>query len=122
MPPIVAFVLGVLCSEAVQWALWGTGHPGRRALDYFADGWAHFVLAWGVCTMVGVAWSLEGLTALMSLLPDGLLGDYWKAGVPYSPQVGLLLRFGINAMADTVAFAFRARFSPAPATTGGATS
>lgn len=118
MPPIVAFVLGVLCSEAAQWAIWGTAHKGRRALDYFADGWAHFVIAWSVCTLIGVAWSIEGLTALMALLPDGFLGEYWKAGVPYTPQVGLLLGFGINFMADKIAFAFRARLAPAP-TTGG---
>lgn len=115
MPPIVAFVLGVLCSEGAQWALWGTGHPGRKAIDYFADGWAHFVLAWSVCTLVGVLWALNGLDAILGYLPDALTSSWADTGVPYTPQVGIVLGFAINAMADKVAFAFRARFAPEPA-------
>lgn len=109
MPPILMFVVGVVCSEGAQWAIWGTGHPGRKAREYFSDGWAHFVMAWVVCTMVGFAWALEGISELMSLLPDGVLGEYWKAGVPYTPQVGLILGFSVNFMADKIAYAVRAR-------------
>lgn len=119
MPPIAAFVVGVLCSELVQAAVWGMAHPGRKVRGYLDDGVWHFVLAWGVCGFVAMLWALNGLDAIVAWLPDAMTASWADTGVPYTPQVGAVLGFAVDAMADKIAFAFRARFAPAPAIQGG---
>lgn len=115
MHPIAAWGLGMLLSEAMQWGLWITAHPGRPKRGYLDDGVAHFLFAWSVCGGVCTLWALGGLDLLMSMLPDGLLGEWWKAGVPYTPQVGLLLAFGLDFVSDKIAFAVRTRYGGPPA-------
>jgi len=118
MHPIGAWVLGMFFSELMQWGLWITAHPGKPKHGYLEDGLPHFLSAWSVCGGVCTLWALGGLDQLMAMLPAGFLGDFWKAGVPYTPQVGLITAFGLDFMADKVAFAVRARFGngapPAP--------
>ncbi len=100
MHPIAGWALGMVFSEAMQWALWITGHPGKPKSGYLDDGIAHFLAAWSVCGAVCTLWALGGLDLLMGMLPDGLLGDFWKAGVPFTPQFGLIAAFGLDFAAD----------------------
>jgi hypothetical protein len=121
MPPLLAFGLGVLLSEIMQWGLWLVGHPAQKGepmrphlAGYFRDGLAHFVLAWSVCGMVGLLWALGGMDWVVSFLPDAMTEAWADTGVPYTPQVGATLGFAIDFAADKIAWAFRARLGSAP--------
>ena len=112
MLPIEAFVIAVGCSELVQLALWGMAHPKQNPLGYFRDGWAHFVMAWGVCTMICLLWKLQALDVVLSLVPEAR--ELTKMGLPYTDRVGALLGFGTDFIADRIVFALRARFGSTP--------
>ena len=129
MPPLLAFGLGVLLSEIMQWGLWLVGHPAKpgepmraHLVGYFRDGLAHFVLAWGVCGFAALLWALGAMDWAVSYLPDAMTKSWADTGVPYTPQVGATIGFGIDFMADKIAWAFRTRLgggAAAPAAGGG---
>lgn len=120
MPPLLAFLIGVMISEINQWGMWILGHPGRGKLGYFKDGVPHFMIAWGTCIMGWLFWYMNALDFLVGYIPAAITDKWADTGIPYTPQVGLMLGFGFNFAADKFAFAIRARLGNGkPATAGG---
>ncbi len=109
MPPLIGFIIGVLSSELSQWGIWITAHPGRPRVGYWQDGLGHLLLAWSTCGIVAALWASNGLDYLVGFLPDAISSQWADTGIPFTPQVGLLLGYGIDFMGDKLAFAIRVR-------------
>jgi len=109
MKPWGAFVIGVVLSNLWQWAAWvakNTKDTGRkRWLGYWHIGLPHLVMNILVDVLVCVAWWAEWLDDAMTLIPGT---DGWaNVGIPYTPQVGLMLGAGADLFADQIAFVLR---------------
>lgn len=114
MPPIVAFVVGVLGTELIQFGSWLTVAKDRSLQLYFAGTVGHFVVLAGAGLMFCCAWEMDGLTTLVKYVPDAIKGDWIASGVPYTPQVGIIAGGLLAFRGDKLISAFRARFATAP--------
>lgn len=105
--PLKAYVIGVLASEVLQWAFWLRKNPGHGLFEYFSSQVATLIGNMGVNVAVGFLWKMEGLDALLGwaagLLPVGA-ADWAESGVPYTPQVGLMLGCFCDFFGDDLAF------------------
>lgn len=109
MPPLIGFLIGVLSSELSQWGIWITAHPGRPKAGYWQDGLGHLILAWSTCVLVAALWAMNGLDVLVGFIPDAIAGEWADTGIPFTPQVGLMLGYGLDFLGDKIAFAVRVR-------------
>ena len=118
MPPIIAFLVGVLSVEIVQLGLWWSIQKGPAFRDYFAGQTGHFFVLAGASIAFCTAWELDGLTLMVKYLPEWLKGDWIASGFPYTPQVGLIAG-GLLAFRgiDKIVAAFQSRRTEAPSTT-----
>lgn len=123
MPPIVAFILGALSVEIIQFGIWLIVQPGWNPGKYVRLQAGHWVVLVGAGLLFCVAWQLQALDFLVEYLPKQLTKDWGKSGVPFTPQLGIVLGSLLSFQGiDKVVAAFRARRSPAPATNGGSAS
>jgi len=134
MTPWGAFIIGVLLSNLWQWAAWvaknqkATGW--NRWLGYWDIGLPHLVMNLTVDALFCVAWWAEWLDDIVALAPG--TSGFANVGIPYTPQVGIMLGAGADLFADQIAFVLRKVLgsrlpflktaeepAAAPATTGG---
>jgi hypothetical protein len=116
MPPIVAFIVGVLSVEIAQLGLWWTIQKGPTFQDYFRGQTGHFFVLLGASLAFCTAWKLDGLTQMVAYLPEWVKGDWIASGFPYTPQVGLIAG-GLLAFRgiDKIVAALKGRRADVPA-------
>lgn len=107
MKPWVAFVVGVLLSNLFQWGKSvsiQTKLSGRaRWLGYWYVGLPHMLTNILVDVLACVAWQAGWLDDVVALIPGGPA----NVGIPYTPQVGIILGAGVDIFADQIAFMLR---------------
>jgi len=90
MPPIIAFFIGLLGVRLIEFGIVVTAK--RNVKSYFDGEIAgRWITLAGSSLLVVVAWQLQALDKLVTLLPDGLAGDWASSGIPFTPQVGLIM-------------------------------
>ena len=106
--PVRAFVIGVFVSELMQWGFWLRKNPGKSPLGYFRTQVASLIANVGVNVAVCVLWSYDGLDAFLQwvaqMIPYLGAKDWAESGVPYTPQVGLILGCMSDFFGDDVAY------------------
>jgi hypothetical protein len=110
MSPILGFVVGMLSCMVMQFGIWWSVQKGQSALDYWKQERGHMILLLGAGPMFCFLWADNGLDWVFAHLPLGVLGDWWKAGVPYTPQVGAIAGFTLAFRGvDMIVAAFKSR-------------
>ena len=109
MQPWGAFIVGVLLSNLFQWgksvSIQTTLKGKERWLGYWYIGLPHMVANILVDVLACVAWEAGWLDNLLALMPG--TGDWANVGIPYTPQVGIMLGAGVDIFADQIAFVLR---------------
>lgn len=106
--PIRAFLLGVIVSELMQWGFWLRKNGGRVPLGYFKAQSATLIANMGINVGVCFLWSFQGLDGFldwMSTVMPFIGAEQWaESGIPYTPQVGLMLGCMSDFFGDDIAY------------------
>ena len=107
-PPLRAFLVGIIISELMQWGFWLRKNQGQPALGYFRAQKATLIANMGVNGGVCYLWSYGALDVVLkwgaAWVP--LLGsaDWAASGIPYTPQMGLMLGCLSDFFGDDIAY------------------
>lgn len=108
-PPVLAFLAGVVLSELYQWAAFWRKNADKPALTYWKMGLPHALGNLAGDVIVGVLWSYEGLDWLVlkaaEFVPGS--GEWAASGIPFTPQMGILLGFGVDLFSDNLTYLVR---------------
>ena len=125
LTPVLAFVVGILSTELVQFGIWWSSQPkgGRGAQacgDYWSDHFGYLMVIAGAGTLFCILWSMDGLDWIAKYLPEALTqGKGEGTGVPYTPQAGIFYGALLALRPDRIVSAVTGLFSrPAPSTAG----
>jgi hypothetical protein len=107
---LISFCIGVLLSEAGQWAKWQRKH--HTWVGYWEDqGVAHLILNAGIDASVYCLWTVGLLDTAVNLivgLVPGMPDAYLTHGdLIVCPQVALALGFGTDLFADRAAYTLK---------------
>lgn len=106
--PHAVFAAGVVLGEVYQWGNWLARNPGKPRTGYFGTGLPHLMMNLLVIVGVDVLWAAGLLDeALNFVIPESVSGAWANVGVPYTPQVGLLLGAMADLMGDQIAWLVR---------------
>jgi len=117
LSPDLAFVVGVLGTELVQFGIWWSAQPkggrGRAAVaDYWSEHFGYLCVIAGAGTLFCLLWSMDGLDWLAKYLPEALTqGKGEGTGVPYTPQAGIFYGALLALRPDRIVSAVSGLFS-----------
>jgi len=108
----IGFGIGVTASELSQWGKWKALHTDKPWLDFWKVGGPHLMANAGIDLSAYCLWAMglmdEGLDLILHWVPFVHVQDIHLTGMlPFSPQVGVILGFGVDMVADQMAFLFK---------------
>lgn len=107
--PIVAFVIGVVVAEMWQWGAWRVKHSGNGWGGYWRVGIPHLMMNLTGDVLVAALWSAGLLDDWINwaMRPIPGLSAWANVGLPYTPQLGLVLGILSDLFSDNLAFVIR---------------
>lgn len=112
MAPVLAYGAGVVFSEIYQWGAWKIKNLDKGWFGYWAIGLPHLAMNIGGIVIIGALWQVQLLDDITSWTVTKMgMSDWANVGIPFTPQIGLLLGFCADLVSDNLAFLVRKVFS-----------
>jgi hypothetical protein len=114
MIPLIGFFVGVVISELWQWGAWKAKHTSKEFgwFGYWGVGLPHLMMNLGGDATIACLWSSDLLDDVIIWVVSFIPGtsNVANVGIPYTPQIGIMLGFASDLFADQGAFVLRIAF------------